>query len=44
MLEGADVATLRETMDKLRDKLSSAVLLLAAVKDGKGEPDRRRHR
>ena len=35
MLEGADVATLRETMDKLKDKLRSAVLLLAAVKDGK---------
>jgi alanyl-tRNA synthetase len=35
MLEGADVATLRETLDKLKDKLKSAVILLAAVSDGK---------
>ncbi|OGS90972.1 MAG: alanine--tRNA ligase [Gallionellales bacterium GWA2_60_18] len=34
-LEGADVATLRETMDKLRDKLKSAVIVLASVADGK---------
>jgi len=34
-LEGADVATLRETMDKLRDKLKSAVIVLASVSDGK---------
>ncbi|EJN10067.1 alanine--tRNA ligase [Herbaspirillum sp. YR522] len=34
-LEGADVATLRETMDKLKDKLKSAAIVLAAVKDGK---------
>ncbi|WP_034298394.1 alanine--tRNA ligase [Herbaspirillum sp. RV1423] len=35
MLEGADVATLRETMDKLKDKLKTAAIVLAAVKDGK---------
>jgi alanyl-tRNA synthetase len=34
-LEGADVATLRETMDKLKDKLKSAAILLASVADGK---------
>ncbi|UCV20215.1 alanine--tRNA ligase [Ferribacterium limneticum] len=34
-LEGADVATLRETMDKLKDKLKSAAILLASVVDGK---------
>ncbi len=34
-LEGADVATLRETMDKLKDKLKSAAIVLAAVADGK---------
>ncbi|HAF43867.1 MAG TPA: alanine--tRNA ligase [Gallionellaceae bacterium] len=34
-LEGADAATLRETLDKLKDKLKSAVILLAAVGDGK---------
>ncbi len=31
MLEGADTRTLRETMDKLKDKLKSAVIVLAAV-------------
>ena len=31
MLEGADTKTLRETMDKLKDKLKSAVIVLAAV-------------
>jgi len=30
-LEGADVPTLRETMDKLKDKLKSAAIVLAAV-------------
>jgi len=35
MLEGADVATLRETLDKLKDKLKSAVIVLAAVADGR---------
>ncbi len=34
-LDGADVATLRETMDKLRDKLKSAAIVLASVADGK---------
>jgi len=34
-LDGADVATLRETMDKLRDKLKTAAIVLAAVNDGK---------
>ncbi|HRE17811.1 MAG TPA: alanine--tRNA ligase, partial [Rhodocyclaceae bacterium] len=34
-LEGADVATLRETLDKLKDKLKSATIVLAAVSDGK---------
>jgi alanyl-tRNA synthetase len=29
-LEGADVKTLRDTMDKLKDKMKSAVILLAA--------------
>ncbi len=34
-LEGADSATLRETMDKLKYKLKTAAIVLAAVKDGK---------
>jgi alanyl-tRNA synthetase len=34
-LAGADVATLRETMDKLKDKLKSAAIVLASVADGK---------
>jgi alanyl-tRNA synthetase len=34
-LEGADVATLREAMDKLKDKLKTAAIVLAAVSDGK---------
>ncbi len=34
-LDGADAAVLRETLDKLKDKLKSAVILLAAVNDGK---------
>ncbi len=34
-LEGADVATLRETLDKLKDKLKSAAIVLASVADGK---------
>ncbi len=34
-LEGADVATLREAMDKLKDKLKTAAIVLASVKDGK---------
>ncbi|BCM24353.1 alanine--tRNA ligase [Methyloradius palustris] len=34
-LEGADANALRETMDKLKDKLKSAAIVLAAVSDGK---------
>jgi len=34
-MEGADVATLREAMDKLKDKLGSAAIVLASVVDGK---------
>ena len=34
-LEGADVGALRETMDKLKDKLKSAAIVLASVSDGK---------
>ncbi|MDP3843180.1 MAG: alanine--tRNA ligase [Oxalobacteraceae bacterium] len=34
-LEGADVATLRVTMDKWKDKLKPAAIVLAAVNDGK---------
>ncbi|MEZ5613563.1 MAG: alanine--tRNA ligase, partial [Rhodocyclaceae bacterium] len=35
MLDGADVPTLRETIDKLKDKLGSAVVLLSSVSEGK---------
>jgi alanyl-tRNA synthetase len=35
VLEGADVARLRETMDKLKDKLKTAAIVLASVIDGK---------
>ncbi|PKO91217.1 MAG: alanine--tRNA ligase [Betaproteobacteria bacterium HGW-Betaproteobacteria-10] len=34
-LQGADLAALRETMDKLKDKLKSAAIVLASVVDGK---------
>jgi alanyl-tRNA synthetase len=34
-LDGADAKTLRETMDKLKDKLKSAAIVLGAVVDGK---------
>ncbi len=34
-LDGADAKTLRETMDKLKDKLKSAVILLAVVEGDK---------
>jgi alanyl-tRNA synthetase len=34
-LEGADAKGLREAMDKLKDKLKSAAIVLAAVSDGK---------
>jgi alanyl-tRNA synthetase len=35
VLEGADAKTLRETMDKLKDKLKTAVIVLAAVEGDK---------
>jgi alanyl-tRNA synthetase len=35
MLDGADAKTLRDTMDKLKDKLKTAVIVLAAVEGGK---------
>lgn len=34
-LEGADAKTLRDTMDKLKDKLKTAAIVLAAVDGGK---------
>ena len=34
-MEGADVTALRETMDKLKDKLKSAAIVLSSVADGK---------
>ncbi|RFU46600.1 alanine--tRNA ligase [Paraburkholderia sp. DHOC27] len=34
-LDGADVKTLRETVDKLKDKLKSAAIVLASVEGGK---------
>jgi len=34
-LDGADSKTLRETLDKLKDKLKSAAIVLASVSDGK---------
>jgi alanyl-tRNA synthetase len=35
MLEGADANALRETMDKLKDKLKTAAIVLASVNEGK---------
>ena len=34
-LDGADAKTLRETMDRLKDRLKSAAIVLGAVNDGK---------
>ena len=34
-LDGADAKTLRETMDKLKDKLKTAAIVLASVEGGK---------
>jgi alanyl-tRNA synthetase len=34
-LDGSDAATLRETIDKLKDKLKSAAIVLASVSDGR---------
>jgi alanyl-tRNA synthetase len=36
-LEGADANTLREAMDRLKDKLAPAVIALATVEDGKAK-------
>ncbi len=35
VLDGANAETLRETMDKLKDKLKTAAIVLASVNDGK---------
>src|SRR3989338_1775725 len=35
MLDGADAVALRETLDKLKDKLNTAAIVLASVADGK---------
>jgi alanyl-tRNA synthetase len=35
VMEGADVNALRSTIDKLRDKLKSAAVVLASTSDGK---------
>ena len=35
VLQGADAKTLRETLDKLKDKLQTAAIVLAAVEGGK---------
>ncbi|MDP3134312.1 MAG: DHHA1 domain-containing protein, partial [Burkholderiaceae bacterium] len=35
VLQGADAKALRETMDKLKDKLKTAAIVLAAVDGGK---------
>jgi alanyl-tRNA synthetase len=35
LLQGADARALRETMDKLKDKLKSAVIVLAVVESGR---------
>ncbi len=34
-LDGADAKTLRETLDKLKDKLKTAVIVLATVEGGR---------
>lgn len=34
-LEGADIPSLRETLDKLKDKLKSAAIVLASIDEGK---------
>ncbi len=34
-LDGADVKALRETMDKLKDRLKSAAIVLSSISDGK---------
>ena len=42
-LDGADVKALRETMDKLKDKLKSAAIVLVLDRRRQGDADRRRH-
>jgi alanyl-tRNA synthetase len=37
LLEGADAATLRDAMDRLKDKLAPAVIVLATIEDGKAK-------
>jgi alanyl-tRNA synthetase len=34
-IEGADAKSLRETVDKLKDKLKSAAIVLGSIADGK---------
>jgi len=34
-LDGADVKTLRETLDRMKERLKSAAIVLSAVNDGK---------
>jgi alanyl-tRNA synthetase len=43
-LDGADVKTLRETMDKLKDKLRSAAIVLSGRRRREGHADRRASR
>ena len=43
-LDGADVKTLRETIDKLKDKLKSAAIVLGSVDGRQGDADRGRDR
>ena len=42
-LDGADVKALRETIDKLKDKLKSAAIVLGSVERRQGHADRGRH-
>jgi alanyl-tRNA synthetase len=44
VMDGADVNALRSTIDKLRDKLKSAAVVLASDQRRQGDADRRRHR
>jgi alanyl-tRNA synthetase len=44
MLDGADAKALRETMDKLKDKLKTAAIVLARGRRRQGAAGRRRHR
>ena len=42
-LDGADAKTLRETMDQLKNKLKSGVIVLAVDRWRKGQPGCRRN-